>query len=112
LRVELNGGIYEGRKQKAVVDFICDEELTGDEGNLDPEDKYQSKMRQLVSRDDAGTNGTSSSLRWESYAADPANDQVDLLRLQWKTKYACKDQRDVGNGETKGWGFFTWFILM
>lgn len=116
VRIELNGGIYEGRKQRAVVEFICDKDRTGDEGNFDPEDKYQSEKRQLMNREDGeGNNATdiSPSLQVKSFGVDPANDKIDLLRMEWLTKYACEDQRDIDKGEpSQSWGFFTWFLLM
>ena len=43
------------------------------------------------------------------------DDQLDpnVLRLEWKTKYACEDAV-VGGGDKKsgGWGFFSWFFFM
>lgn len=106
----MNGGIYAGRKQAAVVDFLCDPNLTGLEGKFDPEDKYKdAKKRGLEERDVDGET-TKSSLRYVFYGADPENPSSDLLKLEWRTKEACES--DASNGSKGSWGFFTWFILM
>ncbi|KAI9737599.1 MAG: hypothetical protein M1818_005603 [Claussenomyces sp. TS43310] len=110
LRIELNGGIYENRKQRAIVEFICDEDRTGDEGNFDPHAEVEARGG-LEYRADNGSF-CMSSLTFLKYEPDPGNGDVDILRLEWRTKYACEDQRDKDLADSKGWGFFTWFILI
>lgn len=106
LRVVMNGGFKteNGKKklQKAVVEFECDESRTGLENLPDPEDTYPEKMK----REDDGTP----SLEFFTYKEE---DEVDVLRLKWRTKYACessKEEQDKERGQH--WGFFTWFIII
>jgi autophagy-related protein 27 len=90
------------QKQKAVVDFLCDPDRTGTETDLDPEDKYEGGDERL-------STGVSS-LKFLSF--DYGKD-VDILRLEWRTKYACESQNDEDDAAKKGhWGFFTWFLIM
>lgn len=58
LRIILNGGKYPlnektKRMQKAVIEFICDKEKTGLEGETVPEDLYEATKRKLRAREDA-----------------------------------------------------------
>ena len=53
------------------------------------------------------------SLTFVSYGS--IDDKTDVLRLNWRTKYACEDfEDDDDESSSKGshWGFFTWFIIM
>lgn len=107
LLVELNGGFKteNGKKktQKAIVEFECDQERTGLENLPDPEDQYPEKIRR--DEDDG-----SPSLEFLKYKEE---DDVDVLRLKWRTKYACentKKEQDKEKGQH--WGLFTWFIIM
>lgn len=128
--MELHGGIFNDEKQKAVISFICDREWTGNEG-------YEEDKRRALGRrdDDDDNNGDSdsdgdgdgqkdpsdrykqdskSALQFVSYQGeDEGKNRMHVLRLTWKTKYACEslDRGDDG-AKTAGWGFFTWFILM
>jgi hypothetical protein len=131
LRIELNGGLYQQRKQKAVVELICDPNRTGLEGDFDPEDKYSkekpkekknsAKRRREGGKDETEVpkgNGTCSdsscmpALQFKKYGPDPTNADVDVLHLQWSTKWAC-ESLDGEAPPTQGhWGFFTWFILL
>ncbi len=105
LRIELNGGFYAKRKQMAIVEFICDPERTGLETDLEPEDKYESG--------DEKSEVGSPSLTFVKYEKDIPDTEVDTLRLEWRTKYACEKQQDDDNMATSGhWGFFTWFLIM
>ena len=112
-RAILNGGKYSGRTQQAIIDFICDPDFVGTEGDFKPKDGYKnSKRAEDVVEEKAG-NATA--ITFISYEAV---DKVDTLKLEWKTKYAC-DKVDDGDDVTPGsgnstshWGFFTWFIIM
>jgi hypothetical protein len=106
LRVVLNGGSYSGRKQRAIVDFLCDKEFTGVEGEVEPEDKYKHEKR-----DEALAAGNSTALQFMKYGPEGGDTETDVLRLEWKTKYACESLEDDGK-VTSHWGFFTWFIIM
>ena len=52
-------------------------------------------------------------LKFISYKEEA--DQTTVLRLEWRTKYAC-EKRDGADSPSKSksehWGFFTWFIIM
>ena len=132
LRLELNGGVHEGMKQKTTVEFICDHEKTGLEGMGDEKTSEHTKRQEgeepapepPLPDPNAGKSLQLKSYRVESTGASGGNDEeVGVLRLEWRTKYACersttggdKSDEDVG-GDTKtktgGWGFFTWFIVM
>jgi hypothetical protein len=115
LRVELNGGFRgqgkEKRKQKAIVEFICDKWRKGDENLWDPEDKYDDGKSKREETDPADDDPNSPSLTFLSYTPDKGD--ADVLRLEWRTKYACessKEEEDEKNAQH--WGFFTWFIIM
>lgn len=103
IRLIMNGGKYEKKKQQAIVEFVCNaksEERTrnsvaaAEEDNEDGEevdDEHGGKLKLLS---------------WED------EDDIKVLRLEWQTKYGCEDAEE-GNGSSSGhWGFFTWFILM
>lgn len=102
LEVQLNGGMYNRKKQQAVVRFICDKDKTGNEDAV------------LQKRDDGnqvkGTNNTS--LTFLSYGAEEGTPSTDILRLDWRTQYACEDFVEEEGDSTGGWGFFTWLILL
>lgn len=116
LRVEMNGGFRKlesgKRNQKAIIEFICDQERTGLENLYDPGDKYEDKAKR--EEDDGAEDKDrkdSSSLQYVGY--DQSGTDVDILRLSWRTKEACKGSKDQQDAEQAGhWGFFTWFILI
>lgn len=141
LRLVLKGGkhpldapVKERREQKAIVEFLCDEN-EGTEGEWeDSEDKYSKLVRRedMNKYDEKGEDDNSdgkdksfpehqlkkknAALIWESY--EPEKD-ADVLRLTWHTKYACekrdgKDDNNEGDGgdASTHWGFFTWFVIM
>ncbi|KAF3811885.1 Autophagy-related protein 27 [Colletotrichum gloeosporioides] len=133
LRLILNGGSYpltrSGRKQKAIIEFICDREKTGLEGEVTSEDQYDTatKLRARDDNDDKDKDkdgdgpspdekqimGNGTALIWDSYG--PAEGDFDVLRMTWHTKYACEDARDKPdeNGDASShWGFFTWFVVL
>ena len=122
LLLEIYGGSrpVEGKKkpQKGVIEFLCDRDRDGLENLIDPEDKYDSpkEKREEEKKDDDDNSeeeddSKSSSLQFVRY--DTQNSDVDVLRLKWRTKYACEDTKGNEDAEKKsGWGFFTWFILM
>lgn len=123
----LDGPVKERRPQKAVLEFICDHDKTGLEGEWRSEDRYDGDDKKLRRRDDEKEEEGESALEhqlkhddtallWEGYK--PEGDE-DVLRLTWKTKYACEEKRDDDKPDndddetSKGsWGFFTWFVIM
>lgn len=132
LRIELHGGKYLKRSQKAIIDMQCDPERTGDEkensfhkGGKDGKDEKRSgggdkteEKEQQDDGDDDDDGDDINSLRYVSYGAEEGDEGVDILRLDWRTKYACGsyqegDDRESGDEDKSNhWGFFTWFIVM
>lgn len=122
LQIELNGGSYGGKKQKAVILFTCDKERTGNEGTKITDDS----TKKLRSRDDKDDDKKKSgdevdnpnSLTFVSYGTVEGKEATDVLRLNWRTKYACEDfegdddDDDKGAAKKSSWGFFTWLILL
>lgn len=103
LRMELRGGVYNKKKQKAVIEFLCskdDESGTEKSEGREGEDMENDKSQEEV---DDGQGGR---LKFYSYVEDEG-----VLRLQWTTKYACEDARDSGRN-SGGWGFFSWFFFV
>ncbi|KAL9620880.1 MAG: hypothetical protein Q9160_004662 [Pyrenula sp. 1 TL-2023] len=115
IRMELKGGKYNKRNQKAVIDFYCDESRTGNE---DKDSAEEAVDRRRASDDETEEPADDNkSLHFISYGPD---DETDILRLDWYTKYACEDAPkgddddadDDRKPKSAGWGFFTWFIVM
>lgn len=112
LRIELHGGKYLKRNQQAVIEMICDRERSG----MDDEDPKERRKREEEKAPDSpdGDNNkdldNKKSLQFKSYGEV---DNTNVLRLDWRTKYACEGFQEGGNGEKSGsWGFFTWFIIL
>lgn len=129
IRLVLGGGKYEGLRQKAVVEFECDPKRTGLEGSGAVEDGGEGDGKKRLRRRGDGVEVEEEggekkdkedgekdmpSLRFVSYEREK---DEEVLRLLWKTKYACPEAADGGkggenNGESSSWGFFTWFFIM
>ncbi|EEP82212.1 predicted protein [Uncinocarpus reesii 1704] len=115
LRIELHGGKYLKRKQQAVIELICDKSRSG----LDDEDKQQRSKREGESpedKDPESSDGDQSdpskekSLQFKSYGEVG---DIDVLRVDWRTKYACEGMQEGGEGgKSNRWGFFTWLIIL
>lgn len=135
----LTGPVKERRAQKAVIEFLCDPDKTGKEGEWGVDDEKRRRDDGDDKGDDEGDDegddkgdddgegddeGESSmehqlkkddaALIWESFG--PEKD-ADVLRLTWYTKYACEkrddsDDPDEDGGASAHWGFFTWFVIM
>ncbi|KFY26408.1 hypothetical protein V493_04109 [Pseudogymnoascus sp. VKM F-4281 (FW-2241)] len=107
VRVELHGGSYNGRKQRAVVEFLCDPDVTGVE-------EEEESVLDVYRREEGGNETTARGtmpLVFKKYGPEGAKGEVDVLTLEWRTKYACENVE--GGGKEKGsWGFFTWFIII
>jgi len=120
VRVELNGGMKpfdakNGVKQKAIIEFECDASLDGLEGVVEAgkPGKEEKKQRSAEDDEEGGDDEEEkkSSLQFVSYKEE--SEKLEVLRLQWKTKYACERDVDTGSGSTSShWGFFTWLIIM
>ncbi|PNS18246.1 Autophagy-related protein 27 [Sphaceloma murrayae] len=116
VRVEFNGGKYPntrgGRVQRAVVELVCDKERTGLE-------QMAWREGMVLRREDGEGEGDKKeeeeegkgSLRFVSYKEE--GEDMDVLRLDWRTKYACEDvPKEEGANGTSGWGFFTWLFVV
>jgi hypothetical protein len=119
VRLTMNGGFWtepstkKKRYQKAIIEFICDKDLEGDENLWSPEDQYEKREETDDDKKDGEVDTPSNlpSLRFVSY--DKTGNTADILRLEWRTKYACEGVKDEKDAESSShWGFFTWFVLM
>jgi hypothetical protein len=124
LYIEFHGGKYGDHKQKAVITLTCDKERTGNERRsciekrADDEDEDDDTAD---GGDDKQDQKCMSDLQFVSYG-QLGDQKLDVLELNWRTKYACEDYADSDDpdddkddgrsGKKSGWGFFTWFILM
>jgi hypothetical protein len=119
LRLELNGGKYPetkaGKPHKAIVEFLCDAKLTGNEGFEDVKEK-----RAEGGEDNGGDEDITlpdldkgKSIEFVSFKTE-GEDQTKVLRLRWKTKYACEgaEAAPAAPKKSSSWGFFTWFLIM
>jgi hypothetical protein len=116
LRLEMNGGFKtinkQKRKQKAIIEFICDKERSGLENLPSSEDQYDEMKENWAKNKREENNTTTPSLEFFNYVPD-ADDTMDILRLNWRTRYACEDYKEQKDAEKSvRWGFFTWFIIM
>ena len=120
IRVNMNGGFFgtgkEKRPQKAIVEFLCDKSRTGLENLWTPEDEDQyeegkDKWEEKGDEGDDVADKDSPSLEFVKYDVDAGD--ADILRLKWRTRYACEGaKKKLDQEKAKSWGFFTWFILM
>lgn len=138
VRLTLHGGKHpfdekkddkKGETQQAQIDFVCDSERTGLEGLEGGEEKLKVKRRPESNKqygtadddkddkDDKGDKDDGSddpkSLRFISYGHQEGT-KSQVLKLEWRTKYACEDFEDGNGGDGPGnhWGFFTWLIVL
>ncbi|KAI2610776.1 autophagy-related protein 27 [Hypoxylon fragiforme] len=145
----LKGGFFKfdsgyKREQRTIIEFLCDQNRNGTEGEFDPaDDKYEDDNDTAIlgmspldyrAEGDEGDGGDDNggeeeppkdvqlgiendpSLIFKSYAPLDENSNVDVLRLTWKSKYACEKREDDGEGEepqpSAHWGFFTWMVIL
>lgn len=126
LRVKLSGGLVkdgavstqtDSSKDKpaaAVIEFQCDPNRTGLE-HLHNDDDLDKKTNKKMSRqdDDKDKDDDDPSLKFKSF--ELVDDKSWILRLDWKTKYACENYERENPSEPTGgghWGLFTWLIIM
>ncbi|KXX73424.1 Autophagy-related protein 27 [Madurella mycetomatis] len=131
LRVTLSGSSYQQRAQRAVVDFRCDPELAGTEGEWESIDEYEKEGKEEKKRrdeegdggddgeDDASTpeeqlKKKGAALIWRGYRRDKDEEgkDMDSLYLTWYTKHACDAAVDEPAAESGHWGFFTWLVIL
>lgn len=118
LRIELHGGKWpfeekgnKGHKQRALVEFICDAERDGLEGDESDKREKEEQAEALERRDEDEKKKDNKSLKVVSYKFE-GDDRVGVLRMEWRTKYACEKAGSAAPAKSTGWGFFTWFIIM
>lgn len=129
VRLLLHGAKYppnkEGKRQQAVVDFLCDrKEQDRRRGILGITEREEDGEDGGDGGDGSGDGGEDSNpadgretddghggkLKFLSY---DDMEGVQVLSLEWTTKYACEDSSSGGSGASSGhWGFFTWLIIM
>ena len=104
--MEMHGGKFQKRKQKAVIELLCSKNGDGatekrdeDEGSGD-----EKKTKKEVVED--GQGGRIKLISYEDVEGE------DVLRLQWNTKYACENIESEDPKQSGGWGFFSWFFFM
>ncbi|KAI1354376.1 autophagy-related protein 27 [Xylaria sp. FL0043] len=120
LRVLLKGGVdrHTKRKKQTVIDFVCNKDLDGTEGEYDSEDKYEPNQDPVEARAEDEGNGDEGkdkdenedappkevqlgieknpSLVFDRYGPSDSDMNVDVLHLTWSSKYACESKRDDG----------------
>ena len=101
IRLQIGGGRYDGKDQKAIVEFLCNAKK--EEETLTVEDDGDHKYGDAV---DDEHGGLIELLSWED------EEDAKVLRLEWRTQCACEDAKDGDSSNSGQWGFFTWFILM
>jgi hypothetical protein len=129
LRVILKGGFKTTaagikRKQQTVVDFVCDKERDGTEGEYKPDDARSEARaspplyRSLAARADDDNNNDKDegeedddtpskevqlgiendpSLVFDRYGVSDSDTNVDVLHLTWSSKYVCESKADDGS---------------
>lgn len=111
-RLSLQGPKHQGRKQKAVIDFLClgkaeerDLRARGEKaGALEDDDGEEDHS----ATDEISHDGYGGTLKYLDY--DVVGDDK-VLSMEWRTKYAC--EKDESPARSSGhWGFFTWFIIV
>jgi hypothetical protein len=140
LRTVLHGGRLPfddkktGLDQRAIIEFVCDKERTGLEGDetdggksgsdkegdkKDDEKKGDDKKEEekRMSRRGEGSKDqcedSDASLRFCGYKVEnlEKDKKARTLRLEWRTKYACEDT-PADKPASSHWGFFGWFFIM
>ena len=108
LRLEIGGGKYGTRQQRAIIEFICTKD--GSTERRRDEDENEDKGDLGNNTSEPADDGKGGKIKFLSYESDPGNVDGDLLRLEWDTKYACEDAPTQKPGTH--WGFFTWMFVM
>ncbi|KAH6656887.1 autophagy-related protein 27 [Truncatella angustata] len=134
VRIIIKGGWHTGsngqkRQQRAIIEFVCDAELEGTEGEWKAEDEYipgdddtPTERRSLTglelldaADEDGGEkegdggdkvnkpvqlgDNANQALVFNSYGPLDSDTNVDILRLTWKTKHACQKRDGDKGGE-------------
>jgi autophagy-related protein 27 len=121
LILELSGGAFplerKGKKQKAIIEFLCDPDTDGTDTDKDdtPSEDDDKETEGLAKTEDE-KKGKESPMKFVSYKDEKVGkDDQDwgVLRISWSTKYACENAvNEPSPNKGSSWGFFTWFIIM
>ena len=113
VQLQFNGGrdpmTRKGKNQKAIIDLICSRDKTGWEPEPEPQKRSVTKLADKTEESGDDNKDVDRALNFVSYE-DENNSQV--LRLKWFTKYACEDATSIPPATGASWGFFTWFIIL
>lgn len=123
LRIELHGGMSEDKKkQKAIIEMICDKDMEGTEGFANGQKMMGFDAYAMMQKREEGDGkdredeeplpdlDKDKALKFVSYKTE--KDDVGVLRLEWKTKYACEGAEAPSTPSKGSWGFFTWFLIV
>ncbi|KAI0438529.1 autophagy-related protein 27 [Xylaria telfairii] len=130
LRVIFQGGLgytdtLVKHKKQTVIDFVCNKDLDGTEGEYDSEDKYVARAEDDKSQenengdedndkdkdddddddDDAPPKEVqlgldkNPSLVFDRYGPSDSDTNVDVLHLTWSSKHVCQSKKDEGGDE-------------
>lgn len=139
LRTILHGGRLpfddkkNGLDQRAIIEFVCDKERTGLEGDEgdggksgndkdgdkkdEKKDDDKKEEDKKANRRDEGSKDqcedSNASLRFCGYKVEELEkgNKARTLRLEWRTKRACADMPSE-KPTSSHWGFFGWFFIM
>lgn len=121
---------YAGRKQKAIIEFICDKDFTGKEGEMEPfpgeeyeeqaesesDGEKEARRKREEGEDDKADQRGEQQIKKDGAAlifnSRRLEDDEEVLRLTWKTKFACEGTPDAETPSSSHWGFFTWFVVL
>ncbi|KAI0543549.1 autophagy-related protein 27 [Xylaria curta] len=142
LRVILKGGFgytdtHVKRRKQTVIDFVCNKELEGTEGEYDSEDKYEARAEDDKNEDEDNGKDEDAppkevqlgdknpSLVFDRYGPSDSDTDtnVDVLHLTWSSKHVCLSKDDDGSGgsgdedgdvkkPSSHWGAFTWIVIL
>lgn len=141
LRLIMNGGVRsqqgDKRPQRVIIEFLCDPDREGTEGEAKPGEEYDDGKGPIERRgefdpllyaaedgDDGDEDkpkgpiqlgGANASLIFDSYGKLDSDHDMDVLRMTWKTKYACEKRADDGDSSSGGssfFRFFTWLVVI
>jgi autophagy-related protein 27 len=97
LRIELHGGVYTKKKQRAIIEFLCP--VGGEETEPESNKESNGERKKRAASEDG--------LKFIGYDQGGETD-FDTLRLEWHTEHACEAEKE----KRAHWGFFTWFLIM
>ena len=76
----------------------------------------QKKRKEGDDEEDGDEEDSKASLKFVSYKLEGSEEEeLEVLRLLWRTKYACKSvdaEPSKGSNKKAGWGWFTWLLIM